>query len=302
MAEKMKTINTMEELLENIKDYKEQMKSLADNIGKDKWVVASNDYVNVGSVYGLNGTDFRPKSPPANVKAQIFSSEEEAMKFGMDYHIKDGRGESIIPKVIPAETFFREEIRAADMLLVYLGIMAENTMNNIQLIDLGLPSGTLWADRNVGADAQEGYGDYFRFGKTTPFTENSPSYKYEDMNDIIAGTDKDAATTILGAQFRMPTIVQIKELLDYCSRQWTQVNEVKGTMATGPNGNSIFLPAAGYRNSGNGSLDNVGSYGNYWSASPYRSEYGRTFYLGPTIWYWLYDNRAYGLPVRPVNG
>ena len=180
--------------------------------------------------------------------------------------------------------------------------MAENTMNDIQLIDLGLPSGTLWADRNVGADTPEEYGDYFRFDETTPFTENSPTYKYETIKRGIAGTDKDAATTILGAHFRMPTIVQIKELLDYCSRQWTQVNGVKGTMATGPNGNSIFLPAAGYRNYSNGSLDNVGSYGNYWSASPYRSEYGRTFYLGPTIWYWLYDNRAYGLPVRPVNG
>ena len=97
--------------------------------------------------------------------------------------------------------------------------MAENTMNDIQLVDLGLPSGTLWADRNVGAETPEGYGDYFRFGETTPFTENSPSYKYENIKKNIAGTDKDAATTILGAQFRMPTIVQIKELLDYCSRQ-----------------------------------------------------------------------------------
>ena len=180
--------------------------------------------------------------------------------------------------------------------------MADNTRNKIQLIDLGLPSGTLWADRNVGADSPEGYGDYFRFGETTPFTEKSPSYKYEDINYNIAGKDKDAATTLLGAKFRMPTFYQIKELLNFCSCQWTQVNGVNGIVVTGPNGNSIFLPAAGYRNYSNGSLDNVGSYGNYWSASPYRSEYGRTFYLGPTIWYWLYDNRAYGLPVRPVNG
>ena len=175
-------------------------------------------------------------------------------------------------------------------------------MNNIQLIDLGLPSGTLWADRNVGADTPEGYGDYFRFGETTPFTEKSPTYKYETIKRGIAGTDKDAATTILGAHFRMPTIVQIKELLDYCSRQWTQVNGVNGTMATGPNGNSIFLPAAGYRNYGNGSLDNVGSYGNYWSATPFNSDYGYCLNFFSVRWYCYYRYRDYGFAVRPVKG
>ena len=180
--------------------------------------------------------------------------------------------------------------------------MVEKTMNDIQLIDLGLPSGTLWADRNVGADTPEEYGDYFRFGETTPFTENSPSYKYETIKRGIAGTDKDAATTILGAHFRMPTIVQIKELLDYCSRQWTQVNGVKGTMATGPNGNSIFLPAAGYRYYSSGSLSSVGSLGYYWSASPNGSYDGRGlgFYSG--YWGWGNYGRAYGFPVRPING
>ena len=180
--------------------------------------------------------------------------------------------------------------------------MADNTMNDIQLIDLGLPSGTLWADRNVGADSPEGYGDYFRFGETTPFTEKSPSYKYEDINYNIAGTDKDAATTLLGAKFRMPTFYQIKELLNFCSCQWTQVNGVNGIVVTGPNGNSIFLPAAGYRLSSNGSLYNVGSYGYYWSAPPYCTSYSPMLGFGSSGWCWSYYDRAYGYPVRPVNG
>ena len=180
--------------------------------------------------------------------------------------------------------------------------MAENTMNDIQLIDLGLPSGTLWADRNVGAETPEGYGDYFRFGETTPFTENSPSYKYENINEDIVGTDKDAATTILGAQFRLPTIRQIKELIGYCSRQWTQVNGVNGTMMTGPNGNSIFLPAAGLRSVWGIDLYGVGGLGFYWSATPFNSDYGYCLNFFSVRWYCYYRYRDYGFAVRPVKG
>lgn len=180
--------------------------------------------------------------------------------------------------------------------------MADNTRNDIQFIDLGLPSGTLWADRNVGADSPEGYGDYFRFGETTSFTEKSPSYKYEDINYNIAGTDKDAATTLLGAKFRIPTFEQIKELVVFCSRQWTQVNGVNGIVVTGPNGNFIFLPAAGYRLISNGSLYNVGSYGYYWSALTYDTNNGHMLGFGSGGWCWSFYDRAYGYLVRPVNG
>ena len=180
--------------------------------------------------------------------------------------------------------------------------MADNTRNDIQLIDLGLPSGTLWADRNVGADKPDGYGDYFRFGETSPFTENSPEYVYHNINESIAGTYKDTATTLLGKNFRMPTFRQIKELVELCSCQWTQVNGVKGTMVTGPNGNFIFLPAAGYRISSSGSLYNVGSYGYYWSASPYGTNSSHMLGFGSGGWCWSYYDRVDGYPVRPVNG
>ena len=180
--------------------------------------------------------------------------------------------------------------------------MTKIAKNNIQLIDLGLPSGTLWADRNIGASSPEGYGDYFRFGETVPFMEDSPFYKYEDINEDIAGTDKDAATIILGAKFRMPTFGQIKELVDFCSRKWTQINGVNGIMATGPNGNSIFFPAAGYRRYSNGSLSNVGSTGCYWSASPTSSSYGRYLDLSSSDWHWLSSTRAYSFAVRSING
>ena len=178
--------------------------------------------------------------------------------------------------------------------------IVNSTISSVQLIDLGLPSGTLWADRNLGADAPEECGDYYRFGEIVAFTEDSPEYVCNEVEGDIAGTDRDAATTILGKKFRMPTFKKIKELIELCSRQWTQINGVNGIVVTGPNGNSIFFPASGYRNYSSGSLYNVGSYGYYWSSSPYGTSYGHMLGFGSGGWCWSYYGRAYGYPVRAV--
>ena len=172
----------------------------------------------------------------------------------------------------------------------------------IQLIDLGLPSGTLWADRNIGADAPEQAGDYFRFGETVPFTEDSPEYCYENIDESIAGTDRDAATVILGKGYKMPTLDQIKELLKECKWEWTAMNGVKGMKVTGPNGNSIFFPVSGFRGYSSGTLNYVGSYGYYWSASANLSANAHYLYFYSSYWYWAnYINRAYGYPIRAVQ-
>ena len=121
-------------------------------------------------------------------------------------------------------------------------------------IDLGLPSGTMWASCNLGATKPEEYGDFFSWGETKPKSEYTwPNYLYQDGNghyvDIgseIAGTEYDAATANWGSQWRMPTLEQIQELVNNCSTKWTARNGVRGLEVFGPNGNSIFLPAAGY--------------------------------------------------------
>lgn len=181
-------------------------------------------------------------------------------------------------------------------------LKGESTLSTkeFQLVDLGLSSGTLWADRNLGADAPEKAGDYFRFGETTPFTGNSPKYKYDDIDSDIAGTDRDAATVILGKEYRTPTLDQIKELLDECEWNWTKQNGINGMEVTGPNGNSIFFPAAGYRFSSSGALNHVGSLGYYWSSSPSNSYYGHSLGFNSSFWVWVNYNRASGFPVRPV--
>ncbi len=89
---------------------------------------------------------------------------------------------------------------------------------NIHFIDLGLPSGTLWADRNIGADSPEAFGDYFRFGETVPFTLDSPKYKSENFGKDIANTIYDSAMICLGVNFKIPSQYQANELMDFC--QW----------------------------------------------------------------------------------
>ncbi len=178
-----------------------------------------------------------------------------------------------------------------------------DTIYKTQLIDLGLPSGTLWADRNIGADAPEEYGDYFRFGETTPFTEESSEYCYDDIEENIAGTDKDAATVILGKGYKMPTLKQIKELLKKCKWEWTSMNGVKGMKVIGPNCKSIFLPAAGFRNYRRASLSYIGIYGYYWSASAVDNNeytaYTLRFHSGNLDLSGCSD-QSYGCPVRAV--
>ena len=138
----------------------------------------------------------------------------------------------------------------------------------VKWVDLGLPSGLLWADRNVGAKSPEDYGNYYAWGETTPkefYDWSTYAYsnalgaftKYCSISDygLNGFTDSlttleasdDAATVNLGNSARMPKKDEWKELMDNTSTTWTTRNGVYGRLLTGFNGNSIFLPAAGYR-------------------------------------------------------
>ena len=126
-----------------------------------------------------------------------------------------------------------------------------------EYVDLGLPSGTLWATCNVGANAPEEYGDYFAWGETAPKdVYNWSTYQYYEG---------DAATANWGDEWRMPAKEEWQELLDNTTNKWTTQNGVNGRLFTGSNGNSLFLPAAGFR--WDDDLNYVGSYGYFWSSS-----------------------------------
>ena len=149
------------------------------------------------------------------------------------------------------------------------------------IVDLGLPSGRKWASFNLGATKPEEYGYLYAWGETDPF-ERHRRYKWYKENLLtkyctdsdygylgftddktILEPEDDAAHVNLGEKWRMPLIEEIQELLTECSWEWTQMNGINGRKVTGPNGNSIFLPAAGVT----ASDENIGVYGFYWSST-----------------------------------
>ncbi len=137
-----------------------------------------------------------------------------------------------------------------------------------EYVDLGLPSGTLWATMNVGANSVEEYGDYFAWGETEPkeyylwetykwskgsnpmLTKycNDGSYGYNGYidNKLELDPEDDAATANWGAEWRMPSLEQVQELLNNCTSQYTTKNDVDGLMfISNINGSTLFLPGAG---------------------------------------------------------
>ena len=195
-----------------------------------------------------------------------------------------------------------------------------------QVIDLGLPSGTLWASCNVGTTKPEEYGDYYAWGEIIPkYDFRCETYKWcnESQNRLTKychmsyfGNDgfqdnkteldveDDAAYMNWGGSWRMPSFIQIKELINNCSWEWIKLNGVCGFKGTSRNnGNIIFLPATGYRSST--SNDHVGTAGLYWSRTSDPEDfpeeaYNIDFYSGHMDWNDICD-RCYGLSVRPVR-
>ena len=189
-------------------------------------------------------------------------------------------------------------------------------------VDLGLPSGTLWATCNVGASAPEEYGDYFAWGETEPketytwetykwckgneesltkyCTDNSLGYKGFVDNKTELDPKDDAAYVNWGPKWRMPTKDQLEELKTKCTWTLTTRNGVNGMLVNGPNGNTIFLPAAG----GHWFIwfDAVGSDGTYWSRTLSTDNAIDTYYLSfSRAVYYGCDYRVFGKSVRAVR-
>lgn len=189
-------------------------------------------------------------------------------------------------------------------------------------VDLGLPSGTLWAICNVGADSPERYGDYFAWGETQPkSTYNWSTYQYcngsnntltkysnnsnygnegytDDLTTLLP--EDDAATANWGGEWRMPTKEEWEELYNNTTITWTTHNGKRGCLFTGSNGNSLFLPTAGYRNGS--SLNETSTNGYYWSSTLYTNSnkaWEFIFYAGS--YNVENDYRYYGQSVRAVH-
>lgn len=201
--------------------------------------------------------------------------------------------------------------------------IAEDAISH-ESIDLGLS--VEWATCNVGANAPEEFGGYFAWGETEEKDSYKKSnYKLQDftldstMTDI-SGTQYDVAHVRWGGDWRMPTLDEFDELCRRCTWKWTTLNDVSGYLVTGPNGNSIFLPAADERRYSNIELlevvtdttryaveantPNLPTFGFYWSASPFWDTGGACFYFSnketdfsPSF---LRENHI-GRSIRPVK-
>ena len=178
-------------------------------------------------------------------------------------------------------------------------------------VDLGLPSGLKWAAGNIGADNPEDYGLYFAWGETTGYTaeqvENGErvfdeaSYTASAISADLT-LAQDAARANLGGIWRMPTDTEFQELIDNCDGVWTKNYNrtgVAGMIFTSKvNGNSVFFPAAG--DCSNSSVDDVGVFGGYWSASWNSSSFARYLYFDSGRQYVYDDYRCCGYSVRGV--
>ena len=204
-------------------------------------------------------------------------------------------------------------------------------ISNDEYVDLGLS--VKWAKRNLGASKPSDYGDYYAWGETEPkekyiwatykwmqtgqsgwthitkYTVGDRQTKgiWYDSDGTFIGDGKttleaadDAATAKLGSPWRMPTSDEIRELLDNCTWTWTTQDGKNGYEVKGTNGNSIFVPAAGYRPSSE--LNFAGSWGSFWSSSlsgDSGNALGLYFNSGAHDWGASYRN--VGFSVRPVR-
>lgn len=177
------------------------------------------------------------------------------------------------------------------------------------IIDLGLS--TKWACCNVDAHAPEEYGGYYAWGEIeekavnnwSTYTHTDGSSKTCNLGSDIAGTQYDVAHVKWGGSWNMPTKDQVTELLDNCETEWTTMNGVKGRKFTGPNGNSIFLPAAGYHPESSVIQEGGGS-GIWTSTFVGNSYYGRAYTLSFGPDYAKCDQWAslcHGNTIRPVR-
>lgn len=197
-----------------------------------------------------------------------------------------------------------------------------------EYVDLGLPSGTLWATMNIGASKPEEYGDYFAWGETIGYNSgktnfNWSTYKWCNGSEYtmikyctdssygnivddktVLEPEDDAATVNLGSNWRIPTIGEFEEIIDssYTTVEWTTMFGVNGRkISSKKNGNSIFLPAAGIRTDTN--LYGAGSYVGYLSSSldSSRSSGAQILYFNSSYIFVDGNFRFGGFGVRPVR-
>ena len=270
------------------------------NINEDVTIWASMDYIYGDEPYSATWTQ---------VPATLTEGSNWSTFLTAEIALTDYVGQTVTFAV----KYLSTDQKAGTLEIQSIAIEEKSATPVHEFVDLGLPSGTLWATRNVGASSPEDYGNYYAWGETTTkSTFNLITYKYYNESESFTKymendglttlqSSDDAATFNWGSGWCMPTKAQWEELMNNTSMTWTAQNGVNGWKFNASNDASLFLPAAGKR--WNDVLYSADSEGLYWSSSLFAD------YL-VSAWNFFFVSsdcvmggchREGGLPVRPVR-
>ena len=272
-------------------------------------VMGFSESCETGIVYGKSSSSLETKgSRITSDKHDIFSITLSNLSNNTTYYYK--------AYLKDTDGYFYGELQSFKTLKATSG-----ELNGHTWVDLGLPSGLKWATMNVGANYEADYREWYAWGMTrTTNSYGTSFYDYYDSMTIptnISGTSYDVARQKWGSSWRIPTFLEFKELYDNCTFEWTTLSGNHGGLFTGPNGNTIFMPAAG----GIGPMYSNGSLvkyadekGVYWSASMAYRQNGNManyFYFsstGASLTTTIlgsrtnnYTNAFNGMQIRPVT-
>lgn len=282
-----------------------------------------NEYTDDGKVEVSGSTlSLNPELIRAGFEISTNSDFSDSKKIFVDLYEKQenkGNGNILfktnLTDLKPGKTYYYRAF-TYDYVIFNNGETCSLTLPPVGAVDLGLPSGTRWANCNVGAVSPEDYGGYYAWAETKEKSTYSWSnYKYSDatgnkiskycMSSYYGNVDDlttiepmdDAASVNMGQYWRVPTKQEMDELLEKCNWKLETLNGVKGYRVTGSNGNSIFLPFGGHKSDDN--HYNLGSVGFYWVSTLSSTQAAPGLYLYSKKDYLNYS-RYMGQSIRPV--
>lgn len=174
-------------------------------------------------------------------------------------------------------------------------VAAKNPVEKIVFVDLGLPSKTMWADRNIGAKDMFDYGDLYSWGEISVKKDYRQSCYTNINSDYIFGTKYDVATQVCGPTYQMPSQKQFDELIKECRWEWGG----NGYKVIGKNEKYIFLPATGW--SCSSVVEHRDVYGYYWTGDRYNSDFAKGLLFSKSEKKTGNGYLYYGRAVRPVR-
>jgi clan AA aspartic protease (TIGR02281 family) len=261
-----------------------------DIIGKARYMDANGD-ISIGTVINIKKITFGDQELE-NVRASVVESNNAPLLLGQSVLNRLGRIEIDYDRSMLKITS-KEKI-------ILSNVSGEH--NGYKYVDLGLS--VLWATCNLGASSPEGYGDYYAWGETSTkssYVDGTSKTFNHPIKDISGNPYYDAAYSNWGGGWRMPTKAEFQELIDNCTWTWYSIEGKRGYIVTSnKNGNCIFLPAAGFRNTTE--LVAGDERGAYWTSTHHEkwANYVNHVELDSNEYLFVPLGPCFGLTIRPV--